>query len=62
MTPVEIACELQDAQGMGERRLPGMEIARADEAGRARGDSGLAERPQDSLHQKNAKAMESRQP
>ncbi len=62
MTSVEIACELQDAPGMGERRLAGLEIAGADDAGRPRGDSGPAERPQNSLHQKNAKAMESRQP
>jgi hypothetical protein len=62
MTPVEIVGELQDAPGMGERRLPGLEITGADDGGRARGDSGPAERPQSSSHQKNGKAMESWQP
>ena len=62
MTRVEIACELQDAPGMGERRLLRVEIPGDDEAGRARGDSGPAERPQNSPQKKNAKALESWQP
>jgi len=62
MTRVEIAGELHDGPGMGERRQPGLEIAGADDGGHARGDLGPTERPQNSLHQKNAKAMESWQP
>ena len=62
MTPVEIAGELRNAPGVGQRRLPDVGIEGADDGGRARGDSGPAERPQNSLRQKNAKAMESWQP
>ena len=62
MTGVEIAGELRNAPGVGQRRLPGLETAGADDGGRARGDWGPAERPQNSLQQKNAQAMESWQP
>lgn len=60
MTRVEIAGELRYAPGMGECRLPGVEIPGDDKAGGY--DFDTAERPQNSLQQKNAKAMESGQP
>ena len=58
MSLVEIACELKDAQAMGQLRRLGVEIASADDAGR--GDSRPAKRAKRLSQEKTARALERR--